>query len=210
MLFQILDAAKEWVKSHPLSVNPQHLPAPSPFSREEVPKYPAICKFYLQGKCKFGNKCKNSHGQSTTSDGYAVERATKEAMNRTPIQSMSAQLKGKRDKGASPPDFLHDSSSFKQGVKTKKVNSKKVSRELDDEDNDSDAKSGKKLPMRQATDVISRILWDPDLPSEEFTVGYLDRFVGIIEKPFSAFSWEDIASVGMNVLAIPKHRIQYF
>ena len=213
MLFQILDAAKEWVKSHPLSFNPQHLPAPSPFSREEVPKHPAICKFYLQGKCKFGNKCKNSHGQSTTSDGYAVEGATNEAnlaMNRTPIQSMSAQLKGKRDKGASPPDFLQDSSSFKQGVKTKKVNSKKVSRELDDEDNDSDAKSGKKLPMRQATDVISRILWDPDLPSEEFTVGYLDRFVGIIEKPFSAFSWEDIASVGMNVLAIPKHRIQYF
>ena len=68
----------------------------------------------------------------------------------------------------------------------------------------------KKKPMKQATDVISRIIWDPDLPSELFTVGYLDRFVGIIEKPFGAFSWEDIASVDYSTLAIPKHRIHYF
>ena len=209
MLFQILDAAKEWVSSHSLSLNPQNLPTSSPSSRE-VSKHPAICKFYLQGKCKFGNKCKNSHGKSTTSGGHAVEPATNEtnlAANHTPIQTISAQLKGKRDKGASPAE---DCSSVKQRVKAKKVNPKKASSELDDENGDDDAGSGKKLPMRQATDVISRILWDPDLPSEEFTVGYLDRFVGIIEKPFSAFSWEDIASVGMNVLAIPKHRIQYF
>ena len=64
--------------------------------------------------------------------------------------------------------------------------------------------------MKSATDVIHRIIWDPDLPSESFTIGYLDRFVGIIEKPFSEFSWEDIASADMDVLAIPKHRIQYF
>ena len=64
--------------------------------------------------------------------------------------------------------------------------------------------------MKPATDVIHRIIWDPDLQSECFTIGYLDRFVGIIEKPFSEFSWEDIASADMDVLAIPKHRIQYF
>ena len=69
---------------------------------------------------------------------------------------------------------------------------------------------GKKPRLRQAVDIISRILWDPDLQSEDFTIGYLDRFVGIIEKPFMAFSWEDLATVGHNVLAIPKHRIQYF
>lgn len=68
----------------------------------------------------------------------------------------------------------------------------------------------KKKPMKQATDVISRIIWDPDLPTELFTVGYLDRFVGVIEKPFGAFSWEDIASVDYSTLAVPKHRIQYF
>ena len=73
-----------------------------------------------------------------------------------------------------------------------------------------DEQTGKKPRLRQAVDVISRILWDPDLQSEDFTIGYLDRFVGIIEKPFMAFSWEDLASVGHNVLAVPKHRIQYF
>ena len=64
--------------------------------------------------------------------------------------------------------------------------------------------------MRTATEVISRILWDDELQTKEFTIGYLDRFTGIQEKPFDDFSWEDIASVGPNVLAIPKHRIQYF
>ncbi|GAB6033478.1 Solute carrier 7 member 3 [Chamberlinius hualienensis] len=68
----------------------------------------------------------------------------------------------------------------------------------------------KKSKMRTASDVISRILWDPDLPTENFSVGYLDRFVGLTEKPFHFFSWEDLASVDNNVLAIPKHRIVYF
>jgi len=71
-------------------------------------------------------------------------------------------------------------------------------------------KESKKGSMRTAADVISRIRWDPDLPTEKFTIGYLDRFVGIIEKPFSAFSWEDLATVAPNVLAVPEHRIQYF
>ena len=71
-----------------------------------------------------------------------------------------------------------------------------------------DLSTEKKKPMKQATDVISRIIWDPDLPTELFTVGYLDRFVAIVEKPFSAFSWEDIASVDYSTLAISKHRIQ--
>lgn len=71
-------------------------------------------------------------------------------------------------------------------------------------------KSDKKQSMRTATDVISRILWDSDLKTDEFAVGYLDRFVGIIEKPFNAFSWEDLSTLGNNVLAVPKHRIQYF
>ncbi|KAK6174896.1 hypothetical protein SNE40_013458 [Patella caerulea] len=64
--------------------------------------------------------------------------------------------------------------------------------------------------MKTADDVVKRIQWDSDLPQEDFLVGYLDRFLGIKEKYFTAFSWEDIASVDYNVLAIPKHRIQYF
>ena len=78
------------------------------------------------------------------------------------------------------------------------------------EETETASQEGKKAPLRQAADVISRILWDPDLNTEDFSIGYLDRFVGIIEKPFKAFNWEDLASVGVNVLAVPKHRIQYF
>lgn len=75
---------------------------------------------------------------------------------------------------------------------------------------DTEKDSGKKPSMRTAADVISRILWDESLLVEEFLVGYLDRFSGIQEKPFSAFSWEDVASVDYYTLAIPKHRICYF
>ena len=34
--------------------------------------------------------------------------------------------------------------------------------------------------------------------------------MGVVEKSFTAFSWEDLASVDWSTLAIPKHRIQHF
>lgn len=68
----------------------------------------------------------------------------------------------------------------------------------------------KKPAMKTAEDVIKRIQWDDQLPQDEFLVGYIDRFTGIQEKYFTAFSWEDLATVDYTVLAIPKHRIQYF
>ena len=71
-------------------------------------------------------------------------------------------------------------------------------------------KPGKKPPMKTATDVINRIQWDEKLKPEHFTVGYLDRFLGIVENLFSSFDWEDVTSVDPAILAIPKHRIQYF
>lgn len=66
--------------------------------------------------------------------------------------------------------------------------------------------------MRTADDVISRILWDPLAESSEFVVGYVDRFLGILERPFDDFNWDtnpcdcDYTSE----LALPRHRIQYF
>lgn len=70
---------------------------------------------------------------------------------------------------------------------------------------------GKKPAMKTAADVIKRIRWDPRLPEEFFTVGYLDRFKGVVEEPFSSFCWgEDLASLDWDTLAIPQHRIQYF
>ena len=74
--------------------------------------------------------------------------------------------------------------------------------------------SDSKLPsMKSALDVINRIEWDEQLPSENFLVGYLDSFLGTIERPFSSFDWSlDICDVetGKNPSAVPQHRIQYF
>lgn len=68
----------------------------------------------------------------------------------------------------------------------------------------------KKASMRTAEDVIKRIKWDPSLNPADFTVGYLDRFLGVIENNFTAFNWDDLASVDYSDTAIPQHRIQYF
>uniref|UniRef100_H3AYG4 Leukocyte receptor cluster member 9 n=2 Tax=Latimeria chalumnae TaxID=7897 RepID=H3AYG4_LATCH len=119
----------------------------------------ATCRFFLEGRCVFGARCRNLHpGQESA----------------TPAVDCSP--------------------SGKRGAEQK--------RELD--------RGGKKPPMKTAEDVIHRLQWDAGLPKGAFSVGYLDRFLGIIEKPFEAFSWEDLASVDHTVLAVPKHRIQYF
>lgn len=44
--------------------------------------------------------------------------------------------------------------------------------------------------MRTADDVISRIIWDPMVDAADFIVGHLDRFLGVLERPFSDFSWD--------------------
>jgi hypothetical protein len=88
--------------------------------------------------------------------------------------------------------------------------------------------------MKTAYDVIKRIQWDEMIPAEFFTIGYLDRFTGIVEDPFTKFSnWCDLvinfprysmlhnfllcvfsvsikASADYEALAIPQHRIEYF
>ena len=165
MLFDLVSTAKEWASSRSLCLPPPQPSSASPSGPSDTTGAKAkntgsVCSFYLQGKCRFGGKCKKLHPGGST-------QAT--ASGQTPQQKQQEEQKSS-----------------------------------------SDSAEGKKAPMRQAIDVISRILWDPDLPSEDFTIGYLDRFVGVMEKPFSAFSWEDISTVGANVLAIPKHRIQYF
>ena len=88
--------------------------------------------------------------------------------------------------------------TWKQGKQSKKK------KKVDKED------KPKKPPMKTAMDVVKRIQWDRNLPRDQFIVGYIDRMEGLKEKYFDAFSWEDIASVDYTVLAIPKHRIQYF
>lgn len=65
--------------------------------------------------------------------------------------------------------------------------------------------------LRTAVDVISRILWDDKLEKSCFTVGYMDRFAGLVEEKFNAFCWDQpLSAVDNDTLAIPQHRIQYF
>ena len=105
---------------------------------------------------------------------------------------------------ASAPEAsrVHEASS---GTKPKKRSKAKKHQEENVETD-----SVKKLSMKTAADVISRIVWDEEMPADCFTVGYLDRFKGIVENNFTAFSWEDLSAVDYTVLAIPQHRIQYF
>lgn len=90
--------------------------------------------------------------------------------------------------------------------KSKKSLNKKQKKGIHSND---DTHKFNKMSMKTAIDVINRIIWD-DLPTEDFSIGYLDRFIGIVEKQFKEFSWENIAAVDYDTLAIPKHRIQYF
>ncbi|KAM9851760.1 leukocyte receptor cluster member 9 [Aulostomus maculatus] len=70
----------------------------------------------------------------------------------------------------------------------------------------------KKPRMRTADDVISRILWDPSVDASQFVVGYMDRFLGVVERPFSDFNWDTnpCDCDYSTELALPRHRIQYF
>ena len=68
--------------------------------------------------------------------------------------------------------------------------------------------------MKTAEDVISRIEWDDRLDPRYFRVGYVDRFLGLQEKAFDEFDFKvDLSTISDRhsaLLAIPKHRIQYF
>lgn len=134
----------------------------------------SVCKFFLEGRCRFGDRCLNNH-----------QLAEKELLE-TPACEKKNQEK-----------LVSESENNK--VPKKSIYS-----------GNNEERSSKKAPMKTATDVISRIQWDNKLDPKNFTIGYLDRFIGIIEKKFTDFSWEDIASVDYDVLSIPKHRIQYF
>jgi len=68
----------------------------------------------------------------------------------------------------------------------------------------------KKKRMRTCMETIHRILHDSSLPSYCFSFGYLDRFIGIIERRVDSADWTDIASLDLRTtMAVPKHRIQY-
>eukprot|EP00949_MAST-11_sp_MAST-11-sp1_P002767 g2767.t1 len=60
-------------------------------------------------------------------------------------------------------------------------------------------------------DVIHRILHDGSLKNkDEFYFGYLDRFLGVIERRVTSATWSDIAVLDLkHTMAVPKHRIMF-
>ena len=147
-LYSLYQAGQDWIQDNKPKVS---------CTSQDKP----VCKYFLDGRCKFNEKCRNLHPGTPCNTSRVSE--TINATN--------------------------------QGTCRVKVD---------------DDKDEKKPRMRTATDVISRIQWDSELFEADFFVGYSDRFLGIVEKNFAEFCWDDPSTVGMETLAIPKHRIQYF
>ncbi|KAK1979376.1 endonuclease/Exonuclease/phosphatase [Colletotrichum cereale] len=59
--------------------------------------------------------------------------------------------------------------------------------------------------LRTALDVLNRLRWDPDMDSNDFLIGYEDRFLGPQEKALSAWKSEQT-----HEEFIPQHRILWF
>ncbi|XP_076010896.1 leukocyte receptor cluster member 9 isoform X2 [Genypterus blacodes] len=111
-----------------------------------------------------------------------------------------------------PGHVLPDQDDFKDEEKVEKPKRKSKLNKAKLPKDQEGKEVNKKPRMRTADEVISRILWDPSVEASEFIVGYVDRFLGVLERPFSEFSWDtdpcdcDYSSE----LALPRHRIQYF
>jgi len=63
-----------------------------------------------------------------------------------------------------------------------------------------ETKESKKLGS--AEQIFNKIRWDPKYDTSMFTVGYLDRFIGVMEMSFDKFI--------VNPDPIPFHRIYFF
>ncbi|XP_018538114.1 leukocyte receptor cluster member 9 isoform X1 [Lates calcarifer] len=112
------------------------------------------------------------------------------------------------DSGAVSPDQDDTQDGEKTEKHRKKKGKVKKPKKLEHEGRE----MNKKPRMRTADDVISRILWDSSVDASEFVVGYVDRFLGVLERPFCDFNWDTnpCDCDYSTELALPRHRIQYF
>ncbi|XP_036394061.1 leukocyte receptor cluster member 9 isoform X2 [Megalops cyprinoides] len=152
-----------------------------------------ICQFFIQGRCHFGNRCWLSHSTPESPSAGIQEEETQVEEQQQRRQNDDTEQEGWNRKKIGKMKRMQ-----KGRAKTKETGGKE--------------EQPKKPRMRTADDVISRILWDPSLNPADFSVGYLDRFLGVLERPFSEFSWDtDLCSCDYTEeLALPRHRIQYF
>jgi hypothetical protein len=64
----------------------------------------------------------------------------------------------------------------------------------------------KKEKLTTSDAIINRLKWDQSLPSEDFVIGYLDRFLGIMESTmdthgkFAIFCYLFSRLVGIHIL----------
>ncbi|KAI8835379.1 hypothetical protein BJ741DRAFT_607799, partial [Chytriomyces cf. hyalinus JEL632] len=65
-----------------------------------------------------------------------------------------------------------------------------------------------KSKLRSSEDVFNRIVWDNRFDQDEFVIGYMDRFTGIQEIPFTDFAARKADQQGEDW--IPFHRVWYF
>lgn len=59
--------------------------------------------------------------------------------------------------------------------------------------------------FRTVLNVMKRLRWDPSMDASDYTVGYVDRFVGAQERPLEQWKTEQT-----DEEFIPQHRILYF
>ena len=104
------------------------------------------------------------------------------------------------------PDFV------KPAMKHKKSPKKKKSQPDEGLEEGMCAKCRKhNRKLRTVMDVVHRIQWDDQFNPEDFVVGFLDRFDGMVEEAFPFFDWSDVTTVDdWETFCIPKHRVYYF
>ncbi|XP_072535177.1 leukocyte receptor cluster member 9 [Salminus brasiliensis] len=157
----------------PLSEEPE----PEPQTEADVAKPdaggPGVCKFFLRGRCHFGERCRLSHSLPECKPEPEPEPEEEKGSKNRKTRKKSGRAEKAKDEPQEPE---------------------------------------KKPRMRTAGDVISRILWDSSVDPADFVVGHLDRFLGVLERPFADFSWDAQVcdSDYSEELTIPQHRIMYF
>lgn len=185
MIYNLVEEANDWIKKHEFAEQTTS----SQGEEKSCEDVATICKFFLEGKCRFGNKCFNKHEEPTSVNSDTRDGSLHSQISGEETEKLSTQAHEKPNGASNAAKSLGNRNAERKGAEGSK----------------------KKPPMKTASDVISRIQWDEELSPKDFVVGYLDRFIGIMEKSFTDFSWEDLASVDHFVdLAIPRHRIQYF
>ncbi|KAI4873561.1 hypothetical protein NFI96_026259, partial [Prochilodus magdalenae] len=204
----VMACAGEETSGKPLTGEPE-VPAES-----DVPK-PEVCKFFLRGRCHFGERCRLSHRNSGVK--LELECSPSTAVDCNPEENSSKNRKTRKKSGRAEKAREEEGQGSNgiqyRGLFTcslpnvlKVICSPSLSSFLPAPE------SEKKPRMRTADDVISRILWDSTVDPDDFVVGHLDRFLGVLERPFSDFSWDtQVCDCDYSEeLTIPRHRIQYF